>query len=60
MLPTQRILVQAALKGRLLIERFFCRLKQFRRIATRYDKLAERYASIVTFGASFVWLATEL
>jgi transposase len=35
-------------------------LKQFRRIATRYDKLAERYASIVTVGASFVWLSTTL
>lgn len=50
-----------AYKDRNLIERFFCRLKQFRRIATRYDKLAEReYASIVTLGASFVWLSTEL
>jgi transposase len=47
-------------RDRNIIERFFCRLKQFRRIATRYDKLAERYASIVTLGASFVWLATEL
>lgn len=47
-------------KDRNIIERFFCRLKQFRRIATRYDKLAERYASIVTLGASFVWLSTEL
>ena len=27
-------------KNRNLIERFFCRIKQFRRIATRYDKLA--------------------
>lgn len=47
-------------KDRNIIERFFCRLKQFRRIATRYDKLAERYASIVTLGASFVWLTTNL
>lgn len=49
-----------AYKDRNIIERFFCRLKQFRRIATRYDKLAERYASMVTVGASFVWLSTEL
>lgn len=27
-------------KARNLVERFFCRLKQFRRLATRYDKLA--------------------
>jgi len=47
-------------RDRNLIERFFCRLKQFRRIATRYDKLVERYASIVALGASFVWLSTKL
>jgi GGDEF domain-containing protein len=34
-------------KNRNLVERFFCRIKQFRRIATRYDKLAERFASFV-------------
>lgn len=27
-------------KGRNVIERCFCRLKDFRRVATRYDKLA--------------------
>lgn len=49
-----------AYQDRNIIERFFCRLKQFRRIATRYEKPAERYASIVTLGAAFVWLSTEL
>ena len=29
-----------AYKGRNVVERCFCRLKDFRRIATRYDKLA--------------------
>ena len=47
---------RAAYRDRNRIERFFCRLKQFRRIATRYEKLVERYASIVALGASFVWL----
>lgn len=56
----QRRWDRQAYKDRNIIERFFCRLKQFRRIATRYEKLAERYASIVTVGASFVWLNTEL
>ncbi|MBP8788898.1 MAG: transposase, partial [Candidatus Dechloromonas phosphoritropha] len=37
-------------------ERFFCRIKQFRRIATRYDKLAERFASFVALAAAFIWL----
>ncbi len=44
-------------KNRNLIERFFCRIKQFRRIATRYDKLAERFASFVAITAAVIWLA---
>ena len=35
------------------IEAAFCRLKDFRRIATRYDKLARNYASAVALIA--VW-----
>jgi transposase len=30
-----------------LIENAFCRLKDFRRVATRYDKLAQNYLSAV-------------
>jgi transposase len=44
-------------KHRNLIERFFCRLKHFRRIATRYDKLASRFSSFIALVASFIWLA---
>ena len=44
-------------KSRNLVERFFCRIKQFRRIATRYDKLAARFASFVALVASVIWLA---
>jgi transposase len=33
------------------IEATFCRLKDFRRIATRYDKLARNYASAVALAA---------
>lgn len=44
-------------KHRNLIERFFCRLKQFRRIATRYDKLASRFSSFVALVAACIWLA---
>ncbi len=40
-----------------LIERFFCRLKQFRRIATRYDKLASRFSAFIAIVAAFIWLA---
>ena len=40
-----------AYKGRNVIERCFCRLKDFRRIATRYDKLATNYLSGVYLAA---------
>ena len=36
-----------AYKQRNVIERMFCRLKDFRRIATRYDKLAETFLGFV-------------
>jgi len=44
-------------KHRNLIERLFCRMIHFRRIATRYDILAQRFASFVALVAAFVWLA---
>lgn len=42
-------------KRRNRVERLFNRLKQFRRIATRYDKLARRYAAFVLVAAAVVW-----
>ncbi len=44
-------------RARNLIERFFARLKHFRRIATRYDKLAKSFLSFVHLACAFVWLA---
>ena len=44
-------------KDRNLIERFFCRIKQFRRIATRYDKLATSFLAFIHIACAFVWLA---
>lgn len=43
-------------RNRNVIERFFSRIKQFRRVATRYDKLASRYGSFVALTASLLWL----
>ena len=43
-------------RNRNLVERFFARIKQFRRVATRYDKLASRFASFVALTASVLWL----
>jgi transposase len=46
-----------AYKGRNVIERCYCRLKDFRRIATRYDKLARNYFSSVCLVAAVAyWL----
>ncbi|MBI3778892.1 MAG: IS5 family transposase, partial [Gammaproteobacteria bacterium] len=47
----------AQYKNRNIVERFFARLKQFRRIATRYDKLALRFASFLHLAAAYIWLA---
>jgi putative transposase len=44
-----------AYKQRNLIERMFARLKDFRRIATRYDKLAANYAAAVALAAIVTW-----
>ena len=44
-------------KGRNLVERFFCRLKHFRRIATRFDKLDRRYEAFIAIAAAWIWLA---
>ena len=44
-------------KNRNLIERFFCRIKPFRRIATRKDKLAKSFLSFFHLVCAFIWLA---
>lgn len=44
-------------KARNLVERFFNRIKQFRRIATRYDKLAENFLAAVKLASIRVWIA---
>ena len=44
-----------AYKGRNVIERMFCRLKDFRRIATRYDKRADIYLSTILLAATLTW-----
>ena len=41
--------------GRNLIERAFCRLKDWRRIATRYDKLAINFQSAIEIAAVMLW-----
>ena len=42
-------------RDRNAIERMFCRLKDFRRIATRYDKRADIYLSAILLAAALTW-----
>lgn len=43
-------------KARNVVERCFSRLKQFRAIATRFDKLASRYRAGLHLAALVLWL----
>jgi transposase len=43
-------------KARHLIENFFAKIKQYRAIATRYDKLACHFLSAVHLVSCVVWL----
>ncbi len=43
-------------KARHLIENFFARLKQYRAIATRYDKTARNFLGAIHLAAAMVWL----
>lgn len=43
-------------KERSNVECFFQKIKQYRRIATRYEKLAERFLAMVHFACALIWL----
>jgi transposase len=40
------------------VERMFNKLKQFRRIATRYDKTAVSFLGFLTLAAAKLWMPT--
>ena len=44
-------------KSRNLVERTRCRLKDSRRIASRYNKLSRNFASSVSLSAVIIWWA---
>jgi transposase len=54
--PRQASFDPAAYRGRNRVERSVGRLKQFRRVATRYDKRAVNYLAWVTLAAVAIWL----
>jgi transposase len=52
----QRDFDKDAYKARHLIENFFCKLKQYRAIATRYDKTARNFLAAIHLAAAVIWL----
>jgi len=52
----QRGYDQELYKARHLIENFFARLKQYRAIATRYDKTSRNFLGAIHLAASIIWL----
>jgi transposase len=55
----QRSVDHALYRQRNLIERFFNKLKHFRRIATRYDKTARNFLAAVLLAATRLWMRFE-
>ena len=43
-------------KERNLVERLFNRLKQFRKIATRFDKIQVNFEALIYLACSYLWL----
>jgi len=50
----------AIYKGRNVVERFFNRIKEFRAIATRYDKNARNYRAGIVLAGIITWLRDTL
>ncbi len=51
---------RAIYRTRNLVERLINRLKQFRRLATRYEKRGENHRAMWVIGAIFLWLKVIL
>jgi transposase len=52
----QRSIDPAIYRQRNVVERYFCKLKHFRRIATRFDKLARNFLAAVLLASTRLWL----
>lgn len=55
----QRIVDRELYRKRNLVERFFCDLKHFCRVATRFEKLAANYLAAVILAAARLWMWFE-
>ncbi len=60
--PTQsRVRIQRSVprdlyRKRNLVERFFCKLKHFRRIATRFEKHAANFLAAIALASARIWM----
>lgn len=57
--PTRKALIpydRQAYKLRNRIERFFSKLKHFRRIATRYDRRAIYFLAFIHIASAIIWM----
>jgi transposase len=52
----QRSVEPSLYRQRNLVERFFCKIKHFRRIATRYDKLARNFLAAIALASARLWM----
>jgi len=52
----QRSVEPAIYRQRNLVERFFNKLKHFRKIATRYEKTARNYLAAVLIASTRIWM----
>ena len=52
----RRSVDMAIYRQRNQVERYFCRLKHFRRVATRFDKLARNFLAAVLLVSTRLWL----
>ncbi len=52
----QRVFDKEIYKARHLMENLFCKLKQYRAIATRYDKTARNFLAAIHLAGAVIWL----
>ncbi len=52
----QRSVDPSLYRQRNLIERFFNKLKHFRKVATRYEKSAQNYLAAILMASSRIWM----
>lgn len=55
----QRSVGPGLYRQRKMIERFFCKLKHLRHVATRFDKLARNFLAAVLLASTSLWLRNE-